>query len=146
MINYLLKRYKQIAVIPLTVITNTLGEYGGIYYHPESKEILINDKYYSLSNGLILVNSGTDERCINNCIAHEFKHHIQFCNGIEYDGIDSKKFITLNYKQRIINYIIGSKSETDAFLFAEKIMPCSHTAQWRDWLKLTKTKLRNYKL
>jgi hypothetical protein len=128
-LNWIAKREKGIAQ-PLVVFENI--DAGGYYYNPEKGEILLNEKYYPLDKGLIVVDVSAPEEIVNT-ISHEWRHHIQFINGIEMEVIEWDNDID-NYEQNIIDYFTRSWTEMDALLYSNKYAPTECTLTWQQWI------------
>ena len=61
-LNWLNKKDKTIP-LPLILFDKVLSS-SGIYYAPEKKEILVNERYYPLDKGLIIVHLKSDNEKI----------------------------------------------------------------------------------
>ncbi len=114
----------------------------GACYYPNKffgNEVLINNKYYDCSNGLIVVNTNElygDKNEVENALAHEWRHHCQFLrniyleNKIRYNFNDSE-----TYDENIVNYFLNDPTEMDALLFSLKVAPVEHCLEWQELIK-----------
>ena len=121
---------KQISLPPVVVVESF--HMGGMYCAPTNREILLEGRYHSLVEGLILLVAvpGGD---LDANLAHEYRHHWQWMNGWKFDGVeysDSKQ----SYKRNVIRYFMGSRSEMDAHLFSLPYIRKDYPLQWQEWL------------
>ena len=129
-LNWLNKKNKDIS-LPLFVYQNNLP-YSGCYYRPEKSEILINERYYSLKKGLIVMQpDNDDDDFMINAIAHEWRHHWQENNGIKLNSV-RWDLLQGTYDQKIVKYFKSSYTEMDALLWASKIYPSEITDYWEE--------------
>jgi hypothetical protein len=128
-LNWIAKKEKGV-MLPLIIFESI--DAGGYYYNPEKNEIMLNEKYYPLDKGLIVIDISSPEEILNT-IAHEWRHHIQFMNGIEMEAMewDNDKE---DYKQNIIDYFTQSRTEMDALLFSNKHAPTECSIEWQQWI------------
>ena len=104
------------------------AESGGLYYEPQSNEVLIGERYYDLRFGLIAVNSKWPDD-IPGTIAHEWRHHWQRHNDIEFD---SPVWTGDREYNASIRRHFSSRCERDALLFENKIDPRGYNQVWMD--------------
>lgn len=115
--------------ISLPSITIEQCGFSGMYFSPQKDEHLINNTYYPLDKGLIVLNIDDAD---GGTIAHEWRHHWQFWNGWKYDSIEFD--YTREYRKEIIKYFTNSNSEIDAFLFELNKYPNEYILEWYEWL------------
>lgn len=108
-------------------------EYGGYYLHPEKTEYQIGDSFFNCKNGIIVVSTAFDHNSLQNTIAHEYRHHWQFCKGWIYDGIGWNLPSEEDYDITLKNFFNSSKSEMDAYLFSVKV---AYDKVMEYWLEL----------
>jgi hypothetical protein len=87
--------------------------YGGIYFHPKDEGEVIGQRHIDLSRGALIVST---ENFAEDTLAHEWRHHWQFCNGWKYDGVNwpPRGLEQASYDAQVHAYFCGSKSEMDA--------------------------------
>jgi hypothetical protein len=136
-LNWLAKSYKGIPLPDLVmddeIIVNG-HKVGGCYYQPWGGEIYVNGKPHDTSNGLIIVNTDARDGYVISSLAHEFRHHLQFLHGIEFDGIIWGSNESDSYRDDIINYFSTSVTELDALLYEYNIFGDGESSEWLEWL------------
>lgn len=101
-------------VVP-EVVFESLSDRGGYYLRPTREEVYIEGRYYDRQRGMIVI--GTKyPRNFASVLAHEWRHHWQFCHGWKYDGIGLSG-VHADYDTGIRDYFWKSWSEADAFKF-----------------------------
>lgn len=133
---------KKTITITKPVIAFENIDYGGCYYPPSKCEILVNDRHYTLDKGLIIINP-TETKEIVNCIAHEWRHHLQFMTGIKPESIEWD-YKNGDYEQSIIDYFTKSKTEMDALLYSNKYAPSELSILWQQWIFKNSNKFIEY--
>lgn len=129
-LNYFLRKHKWMPK-PTFVLTPENPNYSGCYYKPEkNKEVYINGKHYDLKNGVVVITEA-DQIDSDTVLAHEFRHHWQFCKGINER---SKWNPTGNYKRDIISYFTKHKTEIDALLYSIKFKKSDLDCEWLEWI------------
>ena len=87
----------------------------GCYYHPRyGVEIYDMDgKPYSMKYGVIAINSKDQD--VEETIANEWRHHMQYFNGINFNNFPSSfdSFNKLPYGKAIWKYFSESEIELD---------------------------------
>jgi len=121
-----LPKPKQMSIPDIYIVDNY--DYSGCYYKPQRNEAILDDRCVSLENGLIVIKRDTSP----STIAHEFRHHLQYMNGInsEIQEWDFNK----PFKDAIIEYYTNSFSEMDALLYECKYYPDDDNMEWFEWL------------
>ena len=123
---------------PILVFDKDPG-YGGYYLDPERTEYQIGDSFYDCRNGIIVVSTlECNYSAIPNVIAHEYRHHWQFCKGWIYDGIGWNSPSDDEYDITLKNYFKSSKSEMDALLFSIKVAYDRVVEYWLDLMEIRK--------
>jgi len=118
-LNWIRRKVDKTIPIPEVMYFPFVGV-SGRYYHPSLKnEIFDNDgKPYSMKYGVIAINSNyTDKNVVEGMIAHEWRHHWQYFNGVKMDVSPLDLFSKMNYKEALIKYFTTSKTEFDAIRF-----------------------------
>jgi hypothetical protein len=101
--------------------------YSGCYWHPQYGEDILDGKCVSLENGLIVIKSDTSP----STIAHEFRHHLQYMNGIDFEIMDWN--FNKPYKDAIKEYYTQSITEMDALLYECRLYPDDNNMQSLEW-------------
>jgi hypothetical protein len=87
---------------------------------PHNEVFDIDGKPYSMKYGIIIVGSkfGKDEQ--KNIIAHEWRHHWQYFNGMKHakSKYRATQITQKNYNHAVKQYFSTSKSELDALRFS----------------------------
>jgi hypothetical protein len=100
----------------------------GCFYHPNKKqELLVGNRIYDLSKGLILISESDDSRELPNTIAHEWRHYWQFCKMGKIKGIPFDNKIPY---QKAIKKFFEYSIERDALLFSHKFAPSPLSDYW----------------
>jgi hypothetical protein len=110
-----------------------LEKASGCYIHPLKIEYPICGRYINLERGIIIVNPEWDDKETINSIAHEWRHHQQYLNGITFENHTGWK-TTEDYKKNIITYFHSNKVEMDALLFSQKIASSDTSTEWLEWV------------
>jgi len=120
--NWIRKKSDKALPIP-EVMYFPFSEADGCYYHPREKlEIYdIDGKSYSMKYGVIAVNP-KNYKNIEETIAHEWRHHMQYFNGIDFGKLSYplEIFNKLPYRKAIWEYFSESEIELDAIRFQYK--------------------------
>ena len=127
-LNYFRKTNKGIS---LPLVASEKLNVGGCYYHPYKGECLVGNQYYSLDNGLIVLPPDSDD----GVLSHEWRHHWQYMNGYNLQNTDILwHSLKGSYKEKIIKYFLGDKSEMDALIFS---LPFSKgiDQEWYEWIR-----------
>lgn len=124
----LLLKFKQV-IIP-EFIDGVYENCQGCYWHPEEREVLIGERYVNCKNGICL----TTDSCVDELAtcAHEFRHHLQWLNGITDDGTWPDFTVAASYEQNIKSFFSDSWCEQDALLFERAVSPNELTDYWID--------------
>src|SRR3990167_108469 len=98
-----LKKYDKSLSLPLVLFIEDM-EHNGLYYEPQNREIIVENKLYSVEKGVLLIRlSDREDADVAATIAHEWRHHWQrFNSSLYYDGNDFNSQIL--YKDAIIEY------------------------------------------
>lgn len=93
----------------------------GYYLEPGKYEVQIDGRHYDGCFGIIVAQTDLDPRNTVATLAHEWRHHWQRHNGLEFDH---KPFsVDLPWEQAIRDYFRQSKSELDALRFEVEYAP-----------------------
>ena len=127
-LNWLRGRDNDIPLPKIVIVNNYI--YAGAYFHPRNDYVYNNGRIVDLKKGLIAICSELDDP--GSTIAHEWRHHWQFFNGIDFDNIqfDHDKC----YKNETIKYYCNSKTEMDALLFEIKMYPDDDNQLYYEWI------------
>lgn len=102
------------------VVNLESGRASGYYVRPRKQEMLIGGRYVDLSAGLIAVDVESDFEGCGDVLAHEWRHHWQFCAGWKYDGVGLGG-IAKEYWSGIRSYFRRSRSEMDALKYEWRV-------------------------
>jgi hypothetical protein len=120
--------------IPLPEVIFEEIETGGLYYHPDKKEVLINGVNRDLSKGLIIIDPNHNDKFVLNTIVHEWRHHWQYFQGFNMGLVGAPYRWRGNYKSEIQRFFKLNKIEMDALLFAIKKAPDDISLEWMEWV------------
>jgi len=132
--------------LPVVVFDDDEDRCGGYWCKPKRKEILVNNRYYPLDKGLIVVSNKPDFSIewIGGVLAHEYRHLWQYCKGykqsIRINWVDGSYE---TYKVRIINYFLDNYLEYDALLYELKMSNFEISEMWYEWIIKAKNKGEN---
>jgi len=105
----------------------------GCFYHPNTKrELLVGNRIYDLTKGLILISEEYDSNELANTIAHEWRHYWQFCRTGKIHGIPFNNKIPY---QKAIKQFFEYPIEKDALLFSHKFAPSPMSDYWMGLIK-----------
>jgi hypothetical protein len=125
-LNWIRKKVDKSIPIP-EVVFHPLDGCAGKYYHPEKYELYdLDGKPYLMRYGVIVVNPECE--LVQTTIAHEWRHHWQYYNGIEFEI--SPRVDNEDYDKSLLKYFTGSKTEFDAIRFE-----CKYTGIFPEWEK-----------
>ena len=110
--------------VPEIVFDESTKNVGGYYRHPEHGELFVDNRFIPCDNGVIVVHQGAEET-----IAHEWRHHWQYCSGYPYDGVGWKN--TDDYDKELRNYFASSIMELDAVRFQLKYSNADYHDEWK---------------
>jgi len=99
----------------------------GLYLAPWKESQIVEGVEFEPSNGTIIVGEWGDRMPTESIIAHEWRHHWQWWNGWDYDGIGWD--VNGDYDANIKDYFLRSKSEIDALRYEEKRASTEH-GEW----------------
>jgi hypothetical protein len=99
-------------------VFSPLTDCGGLYHQPGDYELCIDGRFYDGCFGIIVI--GEHEGAAAT-IAHEWRHHWQRHNGLDFDNVPLRP--DLPYEENIRQYFRRSKSELDALLFERREAP-----------------------
>jgi hypothetical protein len=89
----------------------------GKYYHPHPSEMYDADGHpYERHRGVIVVSPKFEEFVAAN-IAHEWRHHWQYYQGMKFEIPKKDLFKKLDYEDALLQYFTTSKTEMDALRF-----------------------------
>lgn len=108
-------------------------DYGGRFYYPRREELLINDKYYPMGRGVIIISDAYPEE-IESSIAHEWRHLWQFYQGWSYWYAEWDLKSKESYRNKIIRFFKSDPLEMDALLFQLKKAPNDTGREWHEWI------------
>lgn len=111
---------------------------GGAYFRPSDTEIEFGGLRYRGQRGLIIVRDDDES---HTTIAHEWRHHWQWCNGWEYDGLGWPP--TRSYENDIRRYFRGSRSELDALVYEFTWTKSERNEHWVDLVFTCSPSLRS---
>lgn len=123
--------------LPLIVMANWRSDYGGCYHRPWPYQYEINGRFYDGAKGIIeIVDTAKDKLSIStgSIIAHEFRHHWQWHQGLAAGNTENAYNPDIDYKSTIINYFMKQPKEMDALMFEQKMYPCDVTREWAEWI------------
>lgn len=144
-LNWLSSSYKQMSPPDVYVIPEISYYASGLYYNPkdfENHEVFLykenGEELTSFKigkNGTIVV-ADLEEGYVQNTIAHEFRHHIQFQKlGWIYNQEElGWEFVREQYEywDAIRIYFSHNMFEYDALLYSNTKYPCDYTLEWQD--------------
>ena len=114
---------KDVPTVPIVYVDDSTV--GGRYIRPSREECQVGQRFYDLRRGLILVSLLLrDEFHINgdheaDTLAHEWRHHWQYCNGYKSDSLGwPPPNVPDVYSQQIRAFFCQSYVEMDALMFA----------------------------
>ena len=123
-LNWIRKKVDKTIPIPEVMFFPFGDGRAGSYYHPNPKNEIfdIDGKPCSMKYGVIVVGSRFNTDTQKNIIAHEWRHHWQYFNGIEQNKpkCRANQITSKNYNHRVKQYFSTSKSELDALRFSYK--------------------------
>lgn len=139
-LNWLRKYYKGYSVPDMYYYPQLKNCYNGLYFRNsdyEPYEALLYDEHINEIDSILIKQKGAivlcGEYCIENTIAHEYRHHIQFNKlGTMYDEEElSWDYISYNYDywDAIIKYYAENIYEFDALKYSITKAPCDHELQ-----------------
>lgn len=107
-------------------------ESAGAYYSPQRGEVFLG-AWHPLDSGVIVCSEKFGDANVAATLAHEWRHHWQFCRGIRFDnqpwiGAD-------DYDSELRNFFAESATERDALRFEMRIAPCGNHEPWREILE-----------
>jgi len=117
---------KDIPAVPIVYVEDPTVT--GRYCFSSHQEIQIGQRFYDLQRGLILVSifsrddfEVSDEIEVN-ILAHEWRHHWQYCNGYKSDSLGwPPPNVPDVYDQQIRAFFRRSCVEMDALIYAWKV-------------------------
>jgi len=131
--NWVAKKLRQLP-LPLLYVCEDLS-YGGLYFQPTKEEHIWKGNLLPPSNGIIMVGCYA-EQPTESALAHEFRHHWQYWNGIDSDCVGWNTETTYEeYPKDIVRYFTGSTTEMDALNFELKHAPSDLSLEWMNWIK-----------
>jgi len=117
-LNWIRKKCDKTLVMPEVMFFDM--DFQGLYIDP------IRAEYYDMDGhpvyagfGIIIVNPIYADN-IESILSHEWRHHWQLLNGMQYDGIDWNELDENDYEINVQKYFKESKSEMDALKFQYK--------------------------
>ena len=117
---WLARRLRHLPV-PDVVYVDSL-KVGG-FYHPPTEDPIFHRGVVAppARNGLIVVGVHYDD-VDPSTLAHEFRHHWQYHNGIEFDHIPLNSDVEGDqWWDHIYDYFTKSKTENDALMFEYRV-------------------------
>jgi hypothetical protein len=116
----------------IVIVSRKFANNAEAAWQPPQAEVFLEGRYYEARNGLIVL---ADNAC-DGALAHEFRHHWQYWHGWKYDGNGAGMNLVLPYKQAIVEFFHGSRSEVDALLYEVQKAPRHNRAvEWLEWLR-----------
>jgi hypothetical protein len=106
----------------------------GYYWHPCGGEREVMGSMHDGRKGLIVVSSAYSDGDTANTLAHEWRHHWQWCNGVKFDHTEWDSASPLGYWGAIKEFFRNSRTEYDALMFSLKVAPTKLTREWRGLL------------
>ena len=120
-------------IYPDILYVPKLPNASGCFYHPTKKrELLVGNRIYDLSKGMIIVSERIDSIELPNVIAHEWRHYWQFCKMGDLKGVGFDA--TMPY-QKAIQKFFKSPIEKDALLFSHKVAPSPLSDYWLELIE-----------
>jgi len=121
--NWIRKKTDKTLPIP-EIFEFPLSGCSGSYYDPntENEIYTITGKPISMKYGVIVVGNKYDDNTKAGIIAHEWRHHMQYYRGIEYDEPKCKahEIQDDSYDDMARKYFLTSTCEMDALRFEYK--------------------------
>jgi hypothetical protein len=121
--NWIRKKTDKTLPIP-EIMEFPLRGAGGIYYHPDpdGEIYTLKGTPVSMKYGVIVIGDKYEDDVKAGIIAHEWRHHMQYCAGMKYDKpqCHSHEVKGNKYDNIARRYFSTSKSEMDALRFQYK--------------------------
>lgn len=124
-LHWLTRRYRGL-LIPRVIVDDGLTETSGFYVRPAHDIWLMANGSVSRSRGIIVVN-GFCEPCT---LAHEYRHHWQWCTGIRFNHTEWE--LAGTWEESISRFFSASWTERDALRFERKMYPSWFNEQMLD--------------
>lgn len=130
-LRWLTKKYKSLPSPKLVIDSFSSGDFNGFVgmYIPPGSSDYINSNYELIKNvsGLILVDEDSLDLDYLATVAHEFRHHWQYCKNFNMDGYQPYSWYTSMMKNlpkwRSLVVYSSSDIELDALEFELKMWP-----------------------
>jgi hypothetical protein len=121
-LNWIRKKVDKTIPIPEVMFFPFGDGRAGSYYHPNPKNEIfdIDGKPHSMKYGVIVLNPKYINDYAEEHIAHEWRHHWQCFNGMEFEDGSYLPSKSSTYEQSLWDYFTGSKLEMDALRFQYK--------------------------
>lgn len=124
-LHWLTRRHRGL-IVPRLVVDESLTSVSGYYAHPDTDALDVNGVAVSRVRGVIVINA-----CFDPCtLAHEYRHHWQWCNGIQFQHVEWNWNGT--WEQSIARFFAASWTERDAMRFERKMYPSHFNEQVLD--------------
>lgn len=124
-----LQRKSKDLLYPNLLYVSKLKNCGGCFYHPRKSEVLVGERIYDLSKGLIVIGEDNDDRDLSNTIAHEWRHFLQYHKFGAFRGIPFD--IKMPYT-KAIKIFFQNPFERDALLYSHKVAPSPVSEYWME--------------
>lgn len=130
-LNWIRKKVDKSIPIP-EVVYHPLDKAGGKYYQPNNCELYDPDgKPYLMRYGVIVIDPEYEP--FQSTIAHEWRHHWQYYNGIKFDISPIDLFDNFDYDTALLKYFTESNTEQDAVRFQYKHV--GFFGEYEEWEK-----------
>lgn len=124
-------------ILPNVLFLQGNYKFGGCFFHPEKKEIFVDNRNYSLENGiLVVVDNGSTIKSVASTIAHEFMHFSQYYTYSVFRNrkVATKLDNTIQYENAIKKFFTSDVFEMQALQYAYAKSPYDVTTYWLDIL------------
>jgi len=123
--NWLSKKDRHLPAPDIFYVNNL--DIGGLYIPPRDIVMFEHEIEIHPSNGTIIIGEYNEDFPLEAIMAHEWRHHWQYWNGWEYDGIGWNFTEDYDvYIEQITKYFLHSFSETDALKYELKHFTCKN--------------------
>ena len=121
--------------IPAAPVVFVDGLYAsGCYYHPHPGVTRIGGREFECNRGILVADVEKDFDGRGDALAHEWRHHWQYCHGWVSDSRGLQR-PNEEYYEFIRRYFRSSRSEMDAELYAWRVTGKPYEP-WADALKV----------
>ena len=131
-LDWLSRKLRHISKPPVYYIEDS--DQSGFYINPQRGVYEYKGKEFDMCNGLIIINY--DDGDIASTLAHEFRHHWQWCRFGEsaYENYVDYFSLTGTYEEKIKQYFNYNQIEHDALMFEVMVAPNETNLYWKNEL------------